>query len=411
MFCGLAIGLGALLGLLRLRRSVRDRKPYFRLALFLALLTALTLRFRVQAFVVLAPLVGALLLILAVRYRRGSLCVVAAVLALSSVAQLGEMRLSTYLPASQQIRIGNNHLTLNDTFLHDWPGCATAYWLVTGFAKYLSPFPNTFAWIWPLVCVPMFCLLNLLGIPLAVMLGAFLYKTSRNRSERAALWVVVALFTLTLLMSTLLTSPYDNYSVGGQIPLHIGWYLLPFCGAGLWWMIQSGVHRVFWLGRGTPLLLDTDVCRRLLANGCEPGSMQAAVRKTGFPVSTDEIAAWNFCRDELPQSAVVMEGWQRPNMCVWSGFGGRRAYLEDVPAIGLLDSMLPPRDSVAARERLIARVFSSDKPDEVLKPLRSTPATHLVEFRPHSLKTHPAELLRLLWQSPRRDVTIWEILR
>jgi hypothetical protein len=135
------------------------------------------------------------------------------------------------------------------------------------------------------------------------------------------------------------------------------------------------------------------------------------VRSRGFAFTTDLAAAWDYCRDELPPSAVVMCAWLPPNTATWSGIGGRRAYLDYIPVSAILDPLLLPQGSVKNRATLIQQVYLSAHPADVARLVRGTPVTHLIELGHLSMRTHPAGLLRLVWQSPHGAARIWEIIR
>jgi hypothetical protein len=406
MFCGLTVGWGALLGLLRVQHSVLEGKSCRRLSVLTALLAALTLRFRVQCFIVLAPLVCLTFLLLAVRHRRWSLCAAGAVLALVTGAELAEMRLPSYLPNTDQVVFGYNPLATAWPYFKDWPGSDA----VQQYLSSLSGDPH--GWLWQVANLSMFCLLNMLGIPLLAMLLVFVCGAWRTARGRADLWILAALCILIECAAMLVSSRYDTYSVGGQVPLHIGWYLLPFGAVGLWRVMQ-GLMRLASCPRGVASCffwaLTVVVVSWQMIRG--PAFPQRVVRSRGFEFTTDLAAVWDYCRVKLPSSAVVMCAWLPPNTATWSGIGGRRAYLDYVPVSVLLDSLLPPQDSARNRETLIRQVYLSDKPADVARLLRSTPVTHLIELGRFSLRTHPADLLRLAWESPHGEAKIWEIVR
>ena len=406
MFYGVTIVYGVLLGLLRVSRSLRDGRPYLRVALFTSLLAALLLRFRVQCFVVVFPCVSLAFLVMAIRYRRWTLLGVLVPAVSVVVLQVVEMKLPSYLPTSQELRMGNNLVGFSMGFLHDWPLAETVYYLTDN----LIDDPIWFAWVWQFVTLPMFVALNMLGIPMLVALAVYARSAWRNPPERSILYSLGVLTVVAIIASATLAVDYDGYSVGGQILLHFGWFTLPCVAVGVWRMtvpVLRWTHLACGGQTGLFCFVTLAAVTWQMVRG--PSSCEQQVCSHTAVITASERAALDYCHHELPSDAVLLTNRLETKVAKWSGLAGRRAYL-DYPN-RVLDPLLPKEDSMDSRQQLIDRLYLTRDDDEFQKLLSKTTVTHVVEFQDSPLHAKPASVVRPVWHSPDHSVTIWKVDR
>jgi hypothetical protein len=141
-----------------------------------------------------------------------------------------------------------------------------------------------------------------------------------------------------------------------------------------------------------------------------PSHAQQTVRARAFAMTSEFDSAFEFCRDSLPESSVVFTNLQGTNLALWSGFGGRRSYLDYIPVGAAVDPLLPAAHSVQARWSVIQNAYGSESAAEVAQLLAASGATHLVESAAEPLHAYPSTLRRI-WQSPQRTLSVWEIRR
>ncbi len=406
MFYGVTVVYGVLLGLLRVFRSLRDGRPYLRLAIVTSLLAALLLRFRVQCFVVVFPCVCLAFLVMAIRHRCYWLLGVLVPAVSVAVFQVVEMKLPTYLPTSQKLRIGNNLVGFSVGFLHDWPGGETAYYLI----DYLTDDPVWFDWFWQFATLPMFVALNMLGIPMLVALAVYAQSAWRNPQERSILYSLGVLTAVAIIAAATLAVDYDGYSVGGQILLHFGWFTLPCVAVGVWRMLVPVLQRAHLTSGGlTGLFCFVTLAAVTWQMVRGPSSCEQQGCSHSTVITVGERAAWDYCRRELPFDAVLLTNRLEINVAKWSGLAGRRTYL-DYPN-RVLDPLLPKEDSMDSRQQLIDRLYLTRDDDEFQQLLSKTTVTHVVEFQDSPLHAKPASVVRPVWHSPDHSVTIWKVDR
>jgi hypothetical protein len=407
MFWGVTLALAVLLGLLKVLRSMESGRRCAGLALSTAVMAALLLRFRIHCFIVLAPIVGSFLTWLTVKYRRWALLPAVGALAAISIAEVLEMRLPVYLHGGESLRIGNNAVALRVPFMNGWPGAELA---VKGVFASLPA--ETAAWVWQFLSLSAFSGLNLVGIPLAWGVCRYCRSAWRHPHDRPIVWMLLGIVGITVIAAASVASGYDAISLGMQLPFALSWYLLPCGAAGLWDFVSRCVARVRFVSSHRDALgLVAVGLAALVQLNRGPGFSQSAVQEASFRISADEMAAFQFIHQELPVEAVLVPTYLHPNVALWSGFGGRRSYLDYLPASGILDPLIPPSESADARLTTLEKIVMTSDETELAETLRRVPGSHLVEHARRPLSVHPAEALRLIWKSRNSQVAIWEITR
>jgi hypothetical protein len=411
MYYGIVVYYGILLGLAVACQRVMRGQPVGGLVVVTALLIGALARFRIQIFLPLLP--GFLLLVSWFwRKTRQPVFPVAGCLALAVAAGLLlETRLGIYLAHTSHLTVGNSRLPWKFTFISSWPG---ALWVQEKLAGALAPSGHTYTldWIWQILCVSMFVLANIIGVPLLVgCVGYFLERGAWRE------WRPLSLFSLCLVLSSLagavcLRATYDPWSVGGQMVLHTSWYIFPLAGAGLWALFQrfpAGWRQAtsVWQPVGVALVLGFGIWQ--LERG--PSRLQQDQRKKQIAVSADEWAALKYIWQALPTESVILSpNYHANGTAFFSGVGGRRTYLEYIPTPMGLRMWTDEADSDRERSQCISRLWNAATEEAFCQALPAG-VTHLVEYRWQPLPVHPASMLRSVWVSPRRAVTIWEVIR
>jgi hypothetical protein len=405
-FYGLIPGMAAILGLLISLRETTHLTGIVRASTLTMILVALTIKFRIHCFLVLAPPVFGSLLLNA--WWRKSIMLLAP-LALGIIIiclQIAEMHSSSYLPQSQSVSIGFNDLLNAASFYSEWPGSQNLK------SAILSVFGNSQGGnlVWSLACVCCFCIANIVGVPMALATATTIgtcFRTS-GRIHCAAIPLIIFLATVT--SSLLIRSGYDSYSVGGQIPFHLGWYVLPWSAAGLSPIFSWLVRRMEFTRRWRFSIFVVLVFGFILLQSFRsPSPIERKNHRESLVVSVDDNAAITFIRTNTPRDSVILTALLQPNYALWSGLGGRRSYLDYIPAGGAIDSAVPPSGRVAYRIRVIQRLQSTTAEEELAAILRESEATHIIEMVAQPLSIHPAAMLKLCWESPSGSIRIWEV--
>jgi hypothetical protein len=406
MFSGLVVTYGVLVGVLWMSLRSRSRLPIAATAMVSAILVGSLMRFRIQAFL---PVATGFVLILAIawaRSRERALAAAAAAVLLLSVLLYLEMGTPVYLAGSTEVVLGNNLLTFRKGFewLNAWPFSRRAREALQGAA--LGPWVRQ--WIWQGVSLSMFTLANVVGIPALACAFMFLVRPAAWREWRLlssfAVWLVAA----SVFGAMTLAASYDPFSLGGQMPLHAGYYLLPLAVVGGWngagHFLRS--HRSRLAGG---IVLAAAVSVGFLWQMVRPPSfLEARGRRDGFTLSPDEFALLTHMRESLPADAVIISTRHiRERYAAFSGLSGRRAYLE----YGATPMDYFPEVARDVRRRLetIWKVWTASSEPALCSLLSDTPATHIVEYRDDAMRTRGASCLELLSVSP--EVTLWRVRR
>ncbi len=402
-YCALPVVLGALLFVLQFSIQVSQRRAAGTLAVLVGLMAAALLRFRVQSFLVLFPGLMALFGIAAWRLRQWKFLAAGFLAMLAVAVQLLEMKLPVYYPASASLLIHNNHLGRDCVLFNSWPGAG-----LLRVALDYCLYPRVFDWTWQIVCLPLFALLNMAGLPLAIVSAIHWF---RRPTWQAPTWAYSGMLGWlifgTAIGSTCLSTPYDYWSIGGQSLFMIGWYLLPLLAIGLWQAGPLLPPRMLACQPYAPI-----VAALLLVAACtwqrtrERTPVQAALGQ-GPIISGDEWAAMVYMRSHLPADAVLLTKVSHHPMaaCMLSGIAGRASFLEYFCMGGPLGG--GPTDQWSGRVKRIDRVWNADDSAAFAAGVLDTGATHLVEYAQHPLRLHPSDCLEESWSSPSGEVKVW----
>lgn len=407
MFYGLIPGVGALLGLLIAWRNLAQGRPAMGVATLAACLVAVTMRFRVHCFVVLAPAVLGALVMMAWSRRRWRLLVPVALAVVLILLQVVEMRLPVYLPQTQKVSFGVGDLNQIAPFYATWPGAGAAYnglRAVLGEGLLLNG-------AWGTLCLSAFLVCNVLGIPMALCVLLFMRRSWRDPGSRALVVVPLLLFVATISAPVVLQAKYDKYSLGGQIPFHFGWYGMPLVAAGLWPLLARLQGRLGAVGarsRGLFWGLTLALVGWQMARG--PSPFERRNLAEARVLSADELATIDYMRHETPPDAAILTGVRHQNFALWSGLAARRTILEYFPAGRILDTILPPQDRADARLARIRRLHVTTDAREFASLLRQSEMTHVIEYADRPLALHPPECLRRVYASPSGGLRVWEVL-
>lgn len=409
MYSGILVGFGVFLTVALISVRLHRREPVSAgVAVLGMLLVAALIRFRLQMFLVFLPAYTLILLIAWWRSPRWMYVWTTAIGLLLCLGLYLEMKLPVYLPQTSKLLIGNNQLTLSPTasWMQAWPGMDT---LLAGCARILGDGVAK-SWGWQVVCLFMFAVFNVIGLPATLVVAAHM---ATRRARREAL--MLTLFILSVSLAAILAAPslattYDAYSIGGQMPLHLGWYVLPALAMGLWQVARLLLSRIS---------LPTVVCPAIflavvavatihqLARG--PSSLESRGIANGVSFSRDEWSALAYIRDCLPGDAVVMT----PQYCmaptaIFSGLGQRRAYLEYYPGLGHDPQIAADAD---LRVRRIIETWTAQLRYTAQTILAETSATHLIEYSSQPMAVQDRSFLVQEWTSQNGQVTIWRIRR
>lgn len=406
LYCALPVIFGTLLFVLKMSVRVARAQAAGILAVLGALLAAVLIRFRVQTFVILFP---GMLLLLGLFWQRTRQRAFAAAGLLAVVAvggELLEMRSSIYYPGTASLVLGDNRLAHRVHFLNAWPGSRELYW-----ALWDRLTPGMFAQVWQVVCLTMFGITNIVGIPLAIAAGVHFVRPRTWRGETWAFSALLAWLVFgSLLGAMYLSVPYDSYSLGAQSLFMLGWYALPLlvvdvCHTCQWAALDGPVLKGLAAVAGCALVASAVVWQRT-----RPDSPLQSVTRSGGPVfSAEELAAIDQMRSRLPADAVLVSktGHHPTHFAALSGTAGRRTYLEFQ---GLNPGLQGgPGECDDARLARIDRVWNAASESELAAALQAIGATHLVEYADQPLHCHASSSLEEFWSGPTGQVKVWTI--
>jgi hypothetical protein len=399
-----------LLGVAVASRRVYNRQSVSKLLTVLALMVAAMARFRVQIFLPLLP--GFLFLAYYARVRTKRLvCLAAGGVALGvSVLIAAEMQSPMYLQPTAKLFVGYNGITMAHDFawVNAWPFSEVVF---SGLSTAIRD-PGVFRWVWQVVSMTAFVVLNMVGLPLGLATIAFV-RSKQARQEWAlylalTLWLVVA----SMVGAMTLFTTYDRFSVGGEMLLHTVWYLLPLLGFGAWAAIQRvrriGGDRSLWAGLGTVVLAGAFIVQM----GREPSALEAQLQAEGPRFSANEWQALTYLHDETPANAVIISNEHlEPYFAAFSGIAGRAAYFEYT--LSSYAAMPSGGESAQSRLQHLTDLWGATSSERFCGLLLPTPATQLVEYADRPLAVQDAACLAQAWTSPGTTdrVTIWNIER
>ena len=409
MYSGILVLLGLLLGVLYIRPILGHKQNIGILVCVLALMVGAMLRFRIQIFI---PLLSGFLLLLSYlwlkRRQKTFLLAIGIVFATSLLLYL-EMQSSIYLPNTAKIGFGYNDLTdpaSGSNWLNSWPLSDHVYnWLHS-----VLPGDFTFLRVWQFVSLPGFVLFNMLSFPL--LIAIFFYLRSKAATKEHIFFTVMIFWLLVTatLGAMVITTSYDNYSVGGQMLLHTYWYVFPLLGVLAWRLYQFlqmrlKWHKWVWGTVGLTVILVSLAIQ--FYSG--PTAFEKQIRSNGIVINNNEWATLLYLRDQTPKNSIIISNhYLEPYFAVFAGIAGRAAYFSYLDNGGVADAF-----EVDDRKQIIHGLWSIPVSAQFCKTLTSTVATHLVEYSGQPLSVQNSPCLQQIWASPDlpEKITIWQIKR
>ena len=206
----------------------------------------------------------------------------------------------------------------------------------------------------------------------------------------------------------MITSDFDSYSVGGQLPHHTRWYLFPLMSVAIWLgyqYLQSRLHwpRSVWISHAAIIIIIIFAGRQLTL----PSKFMSLITGPNLVMSEDEWLALTYLHDQTPKDSIIISN--NGTSFNFSGLAGRADYAGD-PYYSMkpLALQLDPKDD---RQERIIELWGSRDGEHFCARLYPTPATHLVEYAKqlHPLLVDNAPCLEKIWESPNQEVSIFEI--
>jgi len=409
MYSGLVVLYAGLLGMLLLLERVfrGDQAPV--VTFVTALTFAAILRFRVHiAIAVLPAFVFVMLYLWRKKHQPAFLIAAFSTAAVACLLYL-EMRLPVYLHEATNMHVGYNGLNESVPFINTWPFCSQSH----DYLRKLIAQPDMMKWAWEAISISMFSLLNIVGIPL--LIGSAIYLTSQRARSIFGPFNFLVIYGLatSICFAMFLSSDYDKYSIGGQLPLHTRWYLFPFAGVALWKVWRFLQKRFSWpasIGTCLACLVVVAGFWYRLAGPIAP--LAKFIQQSSVRITADEWLAFIYLKTHTPPDSIVLtnRSWDDRSfllLFVLSGLAGRAAYLESPGnPIDWQALQLNPSDD---RLALMTALRSSTSDEQFSTLLRSTPITHLLEFEDHPWPAHPPDCLTRIWESPQQKAVIWKV--
>jgi hypothetical protein len=295
-------------------------------------------------------------------------------------------------------------LTNGVAFFNSWPFAERAWDVL----QQLSFSATCRKWIWQCLSMTMFSLANIIGIPLLAGTAYCLLSPPTRRLYAPVMYGGIAMALLSIILAILIATPYDNYSVGGQLVLHTRWYLYFLGPVAVWLVYRFLRDRAHWPAGWAAASLTTAALVAVMT--VTPLSLRWYVRSPPpgvFTLSEDEWLAVRYIRDHTPAESVVLTNRFLGDHVALSGLTGRASYLDYTP--NPIDAWLCRLDPADNRQQRIKDLWTTAEPSLFRERLCRTRATVLVEYAESPLLVRrPSGLVRL-WSSPRGQVTVWGI--
>jgi hypothetical protein len=413
MYSGLLVVYGIFLGSLLISRRFYARQEVGWLLLVIALMVGAMTRFRIQIFLPLLPIFLLLCFYGWWRIRQKIYLWGAGIALVTSVLLYLEMQQSPYLPNTANLIIGNNGLAALVPWINSWPGSefiAVLLSLIVGDG-------STFYSLWQFISMSAFVGLNMLGIPLLLITFFYLKSKQARRQDFFFSFMLGGLIILSTIGAMLISTSYDNYSVGGQMLLHTYWYAAPLTGVAFWYIYKLLRNRLSWSRQhwqavGGIILLTALIAQLFM----RPSYLQNDLAANGLTINSSEWQALNYLHDQTPTNAVVISNKHLTESlpiftAVFSGIGGRAAYFEY--ATQTSQDLAGGPNSQEDRMAIVKNLWDTANSVQFCSLLTSTIATHLVEYADQPLTVVQPICLQQVWSSPGsvNKVSIWKVQR
>ncbi|MEP6955850.1 MAG: hypothetical protein ABI883_03430, partial [Chthoniobacterales bacterium] len=302
MYSGLVLLFTGLLGLLLALQS-RARDSLSILFWTIALVFAALVRVRIHfATLVLPPFLLAAFILWWKRRQLLFLSAAAGAILLAGLLYL-EMTSEVYLQGTGSMRWGFNPLSAQAPFLTCWPFAST----IRAALQNVFHSPEWIGSIWETISLLMFTFLNVVGLPLS---GATVFALFRHpaRSKFSTYnLVAIGSIAVSLPLALLISTEYDKFSFGGQLPLHTRWYLFPFAGVALASAWEYARRKLpwpdpFWAALAGAIIF-AGVAFRLAG---PPSSLRVMTDGLRAVIPAEEWLALTYLRDHTPGDSIVL---------------------------------------------------------------------------------------------------------
>ncbi len=431
MYASFVVLYATLLGMALVARRYSERLSHHKLLFLTALIVVVGLRFRVQMFIAVAP--AFLLLVIFMGLRSGLQLNVIIDLRKSLLLLKGRMRvrrmrpfyffivlltlflswllykemsLPVYLQDTAIVGFGYNGLTADpNSFFNSWPFApGVLAWVNQSFTD-----QNTRLWVWQVISLIGFTLLNIVGVPLLLSTICVYLRKTFNRSLGLYSWFTLLCVVITIIGSMVIVTGYDNYSVGGQMTFEARWYLFPFAAVVLYIPVRWVQKHLAWPSATWMVLVILCVINVQQLTNDNPYREIWSVLQGGT-LMKGEYEALIYIREHTPSNAVIMtreDLFSGFLVYAVSGISGRAAYLEKSYFTDVLLST-----SHQDRAGTLRTLWSTTDSQEFCQTLQATPATFVIIGR----DTLPPVLDRQscvhpIWVSSDQNYTIWQVQR
>ncbi len=372
-YSGLLVLYGVFIASLFLSVCFQKRQQIGWLGLSSGLMVAALMRFRVQSFLPLAPIFLLLMLYGWWYTKQKMYLLVATVCLFCSLLLYLEMRSSIYLPDTTHLIFGATPVK-NEMW---------AFSFSQPFYKYLAQQihdPTLLSWLWQIISIVLYVILNAIGLPLLIATICFFYSKTLSKGKLFFNVIAIGALAASVIGAILITTNYDDYSVGGEMVNHTSWYILPMASVVIWqaykfFQTHWGWRRSKWLTLSAVILLVALVLQTV----SKPTFDLKADNTFQIRVSANEEQALLFLHDKIPSNSVIMANLYLTNSPAFiAGITGRAVYYGYTD--GTIGNM-PADNSKENRQKVLSLLWSTADPGEFCKIVMPTVATLVRNLR------------------------------
>lgn len=417
MYSGMLVAYGILLGVLLISISCYKKQPVNVLIIITAIMVVATSRFRIHVFL---PILPGFVLMTAYGWKRTRqrvyLVAAGVAVALSLLIYL-EIQSPIYLSGTASLKLGFNNLTDPDNWTNwmtSWPFSTNIYQLISRFIHNST----VFKWLWQIVSMSAFTVLNMIGIPLLIITSIFILSKPARQEFFLFTNLIVWLVVVSTFGAICLTTNYDNYSVGAQLLLPTRWYPFLLMIPGLYQVYQCvRPHLSLSISMQISAVVAFLVLSLTAQQLARPSLLTTNLRSDEVNLNASERMAMAYIHDNTPSNSVILKNKDIDNyVFLLSGITGRAAYLEAADSTVEEQSLkVYPSDN---RRQIIKDLWATSESERFCRLLTTTLATHLIEFSTYPLLVNDTACMQSIWESSNKvipasseNVTIWKINR
>lgn len=421
MYASLVIFYGIFLALIiilqnNLKSADSSASPNNRLLILTAAMIGVMTRFRIHWLIALLPSFLIVMGLLSMRRNRIIYGIAGLVALIITFVLYLEMRSPNYLSASTSIQVGYNRLIEVDpdfgNLLGSWPFSAQLRTHVNN----MIANPKLQVMVWQFITVPMFIVLNIIGIPL-MMSTAYFYVVRQPNSQFVYLKLHLGVALLICVgTASLLSMNYDPFSVAGQMVFHTRWLFFPFAAFALDAMLRRIQLTVEWSPSRWFIVGVLVLSLFQIALWIRRDRIEAGVVDFNETLTTADYNALLYLRSNTPPDSVVLRRvpvvTTNALQHVVSGIAGRAAYIEASPY-----HYYVTRFYNQDRFKVVSELWQQSDPDMFCKTLLDTPIDYVVvqEYDLPRLTDTPG-CVRVRWRSDgsenmSSEVAVWEVIR